>query len=322
MMASMARRGGRPYAVLSLFNDRVFLALLITSITIWPWQAVVAAGADVLQNDDIAVFYEPPLEAAADEVLRLYPVLRQNLTDIFGWRLNARPQVVLVKTNQTFQQIAGNSLIVAFAVPDKSLIVIDYSRMSTRPFNLSITLKHEMCHLLLHEHINSANLPKWLDEGICQWASDGIGEILIDKSWSGLDAAVMAGQTLRFSRLANRFPGDRSSLMLAYEQSKSVVVYIDRQYGKQAVINILGDLRNGEPLETAVFRNLSLSLNQLEKEWLDDIERTPRWLVYLANNIYGILFFFAAILLIMGFIRALIRRREYAKWEDEDEEEG
>jgi hypothetical protein len=295
-----------------------FLCVLTAFITVSPWQSTVEAGTEVLQNDELAVVYEPPLKAAADEIVRLFPNLRQDLEDSFGWRLNARPQVVLIKTNRHFQKIAGNNLIVAFAVPDKNLIVIDYSRMSTRPFNLSITLKHEMCHLLLHEHINSANLPKWLDEGVCQWASDGIGEILIDKSWSGLDAAILAGQTLQLSRLTKRFPGDRSSLMLAYEQSKSAVVYLDRQYGKQAILNILGDLKNGEPLETAIFQNLSLSVNQLEKEWLTDIERTPRWLVFMANNIYGILFFVAAILSIVGFIRMLVRRKAYAKLEEDE----
>jgi len=299
----------------------IIISLLIALTTILPWQSTVEAGTEVLQNDEMAVVYELPLKAAADEVLRLYPILRQELENALGWRLNSRPQVVLVKTNQRFQKIARHNLIVAFALPDKNLIVIDYSRMSTRPFNLSITLKHEMCHLLLHENISSADLPKWLDEGVCQWASDGIGEILMDKSWSGLDAAVMAGQTYSLSRLAKRFPGDRSSLMLAYEQSKSVIVYIDRQYGKHAILALLDDLRNGEALETAIFQNLSLSVNQLEKDWLNHIELTPRWLVYLANNIYGILFFCAAILSIIGFIRALIRRRAYAKLEDEEEEE-
>jgi hypothetical protein len=175
-----------------------------------------------------------------------------------------------------------------------------------------------MCHLLLHEHINTGNLPKWLDEGVCQWTSDGIGEILIDKSWSGLDAAVIAGQTYRLAQLAKRFPGDRSSLMLAYEQSKSVVTYIDRQYGKQAILTILGDLRNGESLETAIFQSLALSVNQLEEKWLDHLERTPRWLVFFANNLYGILFFFAAILTICGFFLRLARKR---RWEDEEEED-
>jgi hypothetical protein len=288
---------------------------------IMPGPSVVEAVTDVLQNEDIAVVYEPALQTAAVEVLRLYPILRQELQAILGWRLNRRYRVVLIRTNQQFRQIARNSLIVAFAAPQKDLIVIDYSRMSTRPFNLRITLKHEMCHLLLHEHVEPAKLPKWLDEGVCQWASDGIGELLTDRSWSGLDAAVMAGQTFRFSQLAYRFPSGKSALMLAYEQSKSLIVYIDRLYGQGALPVILGDLKNGESIETAIFQNLSLSLPQLEKDWLAEMESTPPWLVFFANNLYGILFFFAAVLLVVGFIRAVIRRKKYARYEDEEDGE-
>jgi hypothetical protein len=192
--------------------------------------------------------------------------------------------------------------------------------MKTRPFNLRITFKHELCHLLLHRHISDSNLARWLDEGVCQLVSDGIGEILLDKSWSGLDAAIMAGRTLRLSRLTKTFPGDKASLMLAYEQSKSVVAYIDRQYGSDAILNILEDLKNGETIETASVQSLSLSIYELEKEWLNHMESTPRWLVYLANHIYSIIFFMAAVLTILGFIRHTRRRKKiYEKWEEEDE---
>ncbi len=77
-------------------------------------------------------------------------------------------------------------------------------------------------------------------------------------------------------------------------------------------------LKNGETLETASMQSLSISINELENEWLTDMERTPRWLVYLANNLYGILFFFAAILTVCGFFLRRIRKR---RWEDEQEEE-
>ncbi|MBW2480830.1 MAG: hypothetical protein JRF38_12635 [Deltaproteobacteria bacterium] len=302
-------------------NILYFFSLFAVTAAITLSPAAVEAGNEIMQNDDIAVVYDPPLQAAAGEVLRLYPVLRRELQDSLRWHLNSRPRVVLIRTNQQFREITRNSPIVAFASPPKDLIVIDYSRMSTRPFNLRTTLKHEMCHLLLHEHIKAAKLPRWLDEGVCQWASDGIGELLMDKSWSGLDAAVMSGQTFRFSRLANRFPSDKSALMLAYEQSKSLVVHIDRQYGLDALLDILGDLKNGETIEAAIFQNLSLSLQQLEKEWLAEMESTPRWLLFLANNIYAILFFFAAVLLVVGFIRAVMRRRKYARDEEEEEDE-
>ena len=295
-----------------------FSSLFAGILTLSSYQSVVEAGNQVLQNRYVAVVYEPPLQAAAGEVIQLYPTLRQELAAILGWRLNHRTRVVLIRTNQQFRQITRNAPIVAFASPQKKLIVIDYSRMSIRPFNLRITLKHEMCHLLLHEHIKSASLPKWLDEGVCQWASDGIGELLMDKGWSGLDAAVMSGQTFRFSQLDNRFPTSRSGLMLAYEQSKSMVVYIDRQYGKDALIDILGDLKNGENIDTAFFKNLSISVPELEKDWLAEIQSTPPWMVFFANNVYGILFFLAVVLLVVGFIRAVIRRKMYARYEDDD----
>ncbi len=296
------------------------LSFLTGLIAIFFWQSTVEARTEVLQNDNIIVVYDPSLKTVAGEVLQIYPVLKQELEEIFRWRLDVKPQVVLVKSNRTFQKIAGNAFIVAFAVPDRNLIVIDYSKMKTRPFNLRITFKHELCHLLLHRHISDSNLARWLDEGVCQLVSDGIGEILLDKSWSGLDAAIMAGRTLRLSRLTKTFPRDKASLMLAYEQSKSVVAYIDRQYGSNAILNILEDLKNGETLETAIFQRLSLSIYELEKEWLSHMESTPRWLVYLANNLYGILFFLAAVLTILGFIRHTRRRKKiYEKWEEEDE---
>jgi hypothetical protein len=273
----------------------------------------------VLQNDDMIVAYEPSLEGAAAEVLEFYPDLKQELEKIFAWSLDLRPQVVLVKKTRTFQKLSGNELFVAFAVPEKNLIVIDHARMNLHPFSLRITFKHELCHLLLNRHISNLRLPRWLEEGICQWASDGIGEIFLDKSWSGLDAAIMADRVLHLRRLTKKFPRDKPSLILAYEQSKSVVKYIDRQYGKGAILELLGHLKNGESMEAAAMKSLGISTDELENDWLSHLESTPRWLVYLADNLYGILFFVAALLTILGFIRRIMHRKVWGSEEEEEE---
>ena len=273
----------------------------------------------VLQNDELIVVYEPSLEGAAAEMLRLYSDLKQELEKIFTWSLDIRPQVVLVKNTRIFQKLSGNKLFVAFAVPEKNLIVIDYSRMNLHPFSLRVTFKHELCHLLLHRHISKNRLPRWFEEGVCQWASDGIGELFIDKSGSGLDAAIMAGRVLDLRRLAEKFPRDKPALILAYEQSKSVVNYIDRQYGNDAISDLLSHLKNGESMEAAAMKSLGISSDELEKDWLSHLESTPRWLVYLADNLYGILFFVAALLTILGFIRRIMHRKA---WESEEEEDS
>jgi hypothetical protein len=172
---------------------------------------------------------------------------------------------------------------------------------------------------LLHRHIGHRRLPRWLEEGICQWTSDGIGEIFIDKGKSVLDAAVMADRVLDLERLTKNFPRDKLSLMLAYEQSKSVVNYIDRKYGKGAILDLLGHLKNGMPMEAAAIRSLGISTNELGKDWLSHLESTPRWMVYFADNLYGILFFGAALLTVLGFIRRIIRRKVWQSEEENDE---
>lgn len=295
-----------------------YLQLIIGFIALIFCETAVAAQPLMIKTQEIVVVYEAPIETAAAEVVRIYPKLKQELEEFFGWNLNIRPQVVLVNNTRSFLKLTRNKLFVAFAVPDKDLIAIDYSRMNTHPFTLSVTLKHELCHLLLHRHINKHNLPKWLDEGVCQWVSDGIGEIFVNKGWSGLDSALMAGRIIPLKKLADYFPRDGASLILAYEQSKSLINYVDRQYGYHAIMEILDFLKNGETVETALMSSLAISHLQLEKEWLNHLESTPRWLVFLAHHIYAIIFFLAAVLTMLGYIRHMRRRKKiYEEWEDE-----
>ena len=278
-----------------------------------------AAQQTALRARNIVVIYDPTLESAAREIVRIYPELKLELEELFEWGLGIKPQVLLVRDTQAFQKITHSDLIVAFAVPEERLIVIDYSRMTIHPFTLSITLKHELCHLLLHHHISRENLPKWLDEGICQWVSDGIGELFVSQNLSGLDAAVMSGSIIPLKELTNYFPRDKASLTLAYEQSKSVIGYIERQYGTGAILNLLDHLKNGDTVEEAVGGSLGISFERLEKQWLDHLESTPRWIVLLASNIYSILFFLAAVLTFFGFVKLLRRRkRVYEEWDEEE----
>jgi hypothetical protein len=297
-----------------------YLQLIICLAALFLLQTSVAAQPLTINTQEIVVVYETPLENAAVEVVRIYPKLKLELEEFFGWNLDIRPQVVLVNNTQSFQNLTRNKLFVAFAVPEKQLIVIDYSKMNTHPFTLNVTLKHELCHLLLHRHIRRQNLPKWLDEGVCQWVSDGIGEIFVNKGWSGLDSAVMAGRIIPLRQLTDYFPRDGASLILAYEQSKSLINYVDRQYGDQSIMEILDFLKNGATVETALVNSLAISPRQLEKEWLSHLESTPRWLVFLAGHLYSIIFFLAAVLTILGFIRHRRRRKRiYEAWEEEDD---
>ena len=278
-----------------------------------------AAEPAVLQAEHVTVVFEEPLRSVAQEVAGLYPSVKQELVSTFQWPLDFRPTVVLIGDRRQFQQMVDSNLIVAYAVPRRNVMVIDYTRMNTSPFSLRSTLKHELCHLLLHHYIDRSNLPKWFDEGVSQWASDGIAEVIMDYKRSNLTRAVLSGRYFGMHKLKAGFPGDPDSLQLAYAQSKSLVEYISREYGKQAILSILNNLRSGRSFEKAIQESLSISFTDLERDWLDYLKHRNTWFTYISVHMYELLFVLGALIVIVGFIRVIIKKRQYKDMEDDED---
>ena len=280
-------------------------------------------GTGRLQSIDVTVVFEKPLHAAAREVTTIYPDLKAELEKIFVWNLDYSPTVILIRDRKRFQQMVGSTLVAALAVPQRKLIVIDYSRMASRPFTLRTILKHELCHLLLHAHIEDGKLPRWLDEGIAQWVSEGIGEIIMQRNRSILERAMLTGTYIRLRHLEYHMPEGGNELLLAYEESKSIVEYIRSKFGKEGILKILEHLKDGEGIYTAVRKSLALSLPDLEDRWQKHVSRKVYWFSLISNYLYEILFFFAALLSLVAYVRRLKRRRDqkdlYGEPDDEDD---
>ena len=279
--------------------------------------SLFAAPSSVMETSDLVVVYDEGLKPAAQRVLSAYPSIKQTLESTFQWPVNFRPTVVLINNQKEFQQLAGHELVVAYALPQKNVMVIDYPKMNTSPFTLQTTVKHELCHLLLHHHIKSDNLPRWLDEGICQWISDGLADILMDTGHTRLPAAILSGNYFDLAKLAHRFPHDKNGLVLAYEESKSVVEFMIRQYGPQGMRDLLRLLRQGVDIESAFEKQFAISFEKFEDQWRNHLKESISWFTYLSIHLYEILFVSAAFLTILGFIRILLRKRGY----EEDGEE-
>lgn len=273
-----------------------------------------------LTDSEVSILFDEPLEGAAKEVAAMYPELRTQVEEKLRWKLNYRPNIVLVREEKKFRDMTGHDFFAAFAVPRKKLIVIDYSKMSRSPFRLRVVLKHEICHLLLHHHISRANLPRWLDEGVSQWVSDGISELIMDRKRSLLRESVLSGNYIPLRALNHRFPRDKLAITLAYEQSKSLTEYLEHEFGEKGILTILKYLKEGDAPGTAIQRAISMSVRELERGWHDDLEKKNTWFVFLAVHTYDIIFFISALALIYGFVKSLIRKRAYQDEDDEDDE--
>jgi hypothetical protein len=295
---------------------RNIVFFLVTSL-ILVTGGLCTGEVQVLERNDLTVLFEPSLRQASKEVADIYPAIKGEIEATFGWNLGVKPALLLISDGRSFSSMAENPLTVAFAVPSRGLIVINYSKMRSHPFNFEDTLRHEICHLMLHEHIKGPVLPRWLDEGVCQWASGGAVDIIMDQKRSLLNRAVLRGRFIPLSSLQRGFPITKDPLLLAYEESKGFVEYIVGRYGKEGILKVLEHLKRGEEVETAVLRSLSIALDRLEEEWHGSLKKKMTWFIYLSYHIYEILFTVLALLVIVAFIRAMVKKRAYRKGEAE-----
>lgn len=300
---------------------RIFLPVLFIASLLLP---AAAPGADLLTLSDrrATVRYDAPLKNAAGEVLRILPAAESELVQALGWQTAFRPQIVLLKDHASFRKVSGSDLVTALAMPREGIILIDYSKMGSHPFTLDVTLKHELCHLALHQAIAQERLPRWFDEGICQWVTGGFGELINDSSRSHLREAVLARRLLSMEGLAAGFSSDGRDLLLAYEESRSIIDYIKKKFGAEGLRKILEQLRRGDDLEKAVSNSLSVSLEELEKQWKKSLSPGNAWVFYLRDYLYELLFLAAALLTIYGFFRVMKKKREYKDEEADEETEG
>ena len=280
--------------------------------------SLFAVEQSILDTRDLKVVYDAGLERIGRQALVQYPLIKKELEALFQWQLDIKPTLVLINDNERFRRLAGHELVVGYALPRKNVVVIDHSKMHTSPFTLPTTFKHELCHLLLHHYISDERLPKWLDEGLCQWASDGLADIIVDTKSDPLPAAILSDAYFNLETLRYQFPREKKALMLAYAQSKSVVEYLNSEYGSQEILDFLGLLSQEMDFKSAFEHRFAISFDEFQYQWRTHLKKNINWFTYLSIHLYEILFVSAALLTIWGFVRKILRRRAYAAQEDEE----
>jgi hypothetical protein len=272
-----------------------------------------------LDRDGLVVLFEDSLRGLAEQSARVYPDILREVESRLGMGVSVSPTLVLVREHATFRRMTMDSAVIAFAVPERGLIVVDCSKADREPFILKETLKHELTHLLTHQFVEGREIPRWLDEGLAQWVSGGLGEVVRSLKTSPLEEAALSGRLMRMRALVDRFPRNENMLLLAYEESEDFVGYIIRQYGMAGVMRVLQHLKTGEEWENAVQMGLHVPFDDLEKSWQDQLQRRKSWFLFITRHLYEILFFAAAVASAYGFLRAYLKKRAYLG-EDEGNE--
>lgn len=305
---------------------RHLTAIVMIGILLTQSLGILYAAPAPFETIDLAgltISYEVPLKGAAEDLAAVFPAVVAELETLFGWCLSQRPTVMLIQTGEVFRRRADHPLILAYAVPSESLIVIDFGKLAGRPAHFRSVLKHEAAHLFLHAGLGEAVLPKWLEEGVAQWASEGVAELLVQPQSSLLEDAIVSGTLMPLSDLHDRFPTDPRKLLLAYAQSRRAVSFIVAAHGPVALVEILADIRRGGDVDVAFQRVLKALPREIERRWIAHENQDSAWLAFLAGHLYHFLFLLAALLTLAGFVRFRLQKRDYADREgDEDQNEN
>jgi hypothetical protein len=273
-----------------------------------------ASSLRMIRNDFVRIAFDPGIGDIADEVLGIYPTILSDLEQLLGLQLKKVPTIVLLINRPRFLASADHPLTVAYAQPEKQRIVMDVSKVRRHPFQFDETFRHELCHLLLHNHF--AFIPRFMDEGICQWAGGGMDEMLPGSKQDVLNRAAIADRIIPFRKLVYRFPEKDSIRILAYAQSKSFVTFLFEHYSKETVFELMRILSAETPIEEAFLWVMSKSLSQLEDQWKATLASDPLWIVYVTRHLYPVLFFLMAVITCIGFLRMKWRKRHIP---DEDD---
>ncbi|MEJ2324751.1 MAG: peptidase MA family metallohydrolase [Nitrospirota bacterium] len=274
----------------------------------------------MLQRGELTVEFDEAARPVAAELAEEYPVALRELERTFGWEVGFGGGVkVLLYDEEDFRRLAGAGPIVAFARSRDSLIVMGLLRAERDAVPLRSIFKHELVHLYLGRVVGEGNLPRWLNEGVAQWASGGVSELLSVGRSTELDKAAVSGRLIPLEALEEVFPRDGRGLTLAYEESLSFVNYLVARHGVKGLVAVLGRLRHGDTVQEAMEGALGIGLEEMQGRWTARLRRENTLLTYLGENFYTLLFVLAALATVYGFARVVARARRYR---DEDEDGG
>lgn len=314
----MYKERGLNGIISTMINKIIFMMILI-GFSVPP---VFSEPLDLktFEGKGLTIKYEQPLEGVVKKVARIYPQVKADLEKRLRLEVTFQPTIFLIANASAFRGMTGgNELITAFAVSRNNTIVINYSKMEETPFDLELTVKHELCHLLLRKYIQKSHLPRWLNEGISQWVSEGVTDIIYSDGSKIFKQAVLSNNFLALKDISLSFPRRKELFILSYEESKSFIDYLESRYGKDKLIAILYELQQGNEIENTFSSVFSVDLAKLEKDWHRHLRRKYTWIRYISDNIYWLLFFAGAIITVIGYLHLRVRMKKYQDEEDDEE---
>ena len=201
-------------------------------------------------------------------VLEILEEAYREISQKFG-HFPSKTIVVVLHDKSTFQSATGSPLWAdGLFDPVLGRIQVPTQGALTDRAWLTRVLRHEFVHALLHDQLGPAGsaVPTWLNEGLAM-------ELSRDR-WSDLDQIMKQEFTLiPLPALEGGWGGLSSdTATVAYLEANSAVHYLIDHYGMPRVQELLTQLRARQALSAAMQSKLSMSYEQFQSRWVDQLQ--------------------------------------------------
>lgn len=171
---------------------------------------------------------------------------------------------------------------------------------------LEAVVKHELVHVLLDQHAGAGGpfLPRWLHEGLAQALSESG---YLDASEETLVFRAATDTLIDFRDLVDDFPRDDEMLLrLAYRQSWSWVVFLQRYVGLDVILKAARESSQKLRFHQVLSGELGHGLLPIQERWVDWLihESGAPWRALMRNT-----FEFCMLLTVPIFFLAFLRKR-------------
>ena len=260
------------------------------------------------------VDYPARQEAEAERVETLAARCARAVAERLGRGLSRPARIVLCDTEvgfaRRFAEIAGGGeppgYALALAFPRDDVILVRTARLQAGTWSdLESTLSHELAHLVLGdvEGERGERLPRWLNEGLAEFAS---GRALLPAERSALAGAARHGTLPHFSEWELAFPQHGDATSRAYTTACAFVQWIDGE-AVDGVSGLVARLAVGS-VDDAFQGELGWTAVEAEDAWLERIAADHSWwssLLY-SLNLWGVV----ALIAVAAFVRQGLKTRK------------
>ncbi len=279
-------------------------------------------AVEEIQAKNIKVQFDKKNNVLANYVLNISDKVRESVSTKTGIKYDQTILIQIAKDTDEFNKITGidNLAIQGIAISELNLTVINaknvFQKSNDDIFKL---LEHEFAHIYMGNvisHKSDITFPRWFNEGVAQWISDGTNELFSASFQDSLQLAFLNNKVLSFYQIIDGFPVTQDNFTLAYAQSLSMIEYLDENYGNDKLKELIKQLEIDKNFYTAFPKVYNISFNDLEKKWKEDKKESNYTFDYYFSThfdifISGLIILSAMLAFIFNFLKNRKIKKQY-----------